>query len=104
MSWMPKSSYESRASLLAGLAIRSVLIDCPLGAYRVEVRRCGGMGDCVSTCPVNVFERGRDGQCEVVNDSLCFGCMACVAQCLDRGVAVIPRKVEEHVTLEELLR
>lgn len=90
--------------MLLGLTARSSLIECPLGAFEVLVTTCRGEGDCVAACPVNVFERGTDGKCTVVNDLLCFGCMTCVAQCLDGGVRVSPAETQRFLTVEELLR
>jgi coenzyme F420-reducing hydrogenase gamma subunit len=53
---------------------------------------------------VNVFEKDPAGRCIVVNDELCFGCMACVAQCAENGVSVVPREARRYPTAEELLR
>lgn len=91
-------------SLLLGVSARATLTDCPLDAFEVVVTRCNAEGDCVSTCPVKVFERGTDGRCTVVNDFLCFGCMACVAQCVERGVRISERAIPRYAEFEELLR
>ena len=53
---------------------------------------------------VEVFDTDSNGKCVVTNQELCFGCMACVAQCLDHGVMVSPRDIGEHLTVDELLR
>lgn len=90
--------------MLQGLSARSGLTDCPLDAFRVVVTRCSGEGDCVGVCPARVFERGMDGRCTVVNDFFCFGCMACVAQCLDGGVQVTERASPRYTELQDLLK
>lgn len=91
-------------SLLLGISARASLTDCPLDAFEVVVTRCGGEGDCVASCPTRVFEKGMDGRCTVVNDFLCFGCMTCVAQCLEGGVRVFDRGTPRYEGIEEILR
>jgi NAD-dependent dihydropyrimidine dehydrogenase PreA subunit len=91
-------------NILNGIGRRCNITDCPLGAFKVEVNFCSGRGECADVCVVNVFERNERGECTVVNDALCFGCMACVAQCQENGVAVVPTKPEQYLTLEEVLR
>ena len=93
-----------RQSLLSGLTSRAALVECPIDAFQVTVSECSGGGDCTDTCPVDVFERASDGRCTVVNDFLCWGCMACVAQCLDGGVSVAPRKEPRYSSVDDLLR
>jgi NAD-dependent dihydropyrimidine dehydrogenase PreA subunit len=93
-----------RSSLLSGLAARSQLIDCPLWAYQVKVTRCSGVGECAAVCMVNVFRTDPAGRCVVANEALCFGCMACVSQCAENGVSVVPREARRYPTVEELLR
>lgn len=90
---------------LRGLAIRSQLTDCPLGAFKVIVKTCEGRGDCAAVCMVDVFETNSRGQCIVTNEELCFGCTASLAQCLDHGVEIIPKELEQgdQITIEELL-
>ncbi len=91
-------------SFLEGLAARSQLINCPLWAYNVSVTRCNGAGECAAVCMAGVFGRDAEGRCTVVNEALCFGCMACVAQCAENGVSVRPREARRYPTVEELLR
>ncbi len=98
------ASNKNYTQLLEGLTTRSDLTDCPLGAFQVEVRNCNGNGDCASVCLVKVFETGSGGRCIVANEDLCFGCMACVAQCLDHGVVISTKDSRERLTVEELLR
>jgi NAD-dependent dihydropyrimidine dehydrogenase PreA subunit len=43
-------------------------------------------------------------QTPVLNEELCLGCMACMAQCAEREVAVEPRAARRHPTFEDLLR
>ena len=99
-------SWESprRPSLVEGLALRSQLIECPLHAYSVRVTRCSGVGECAAVCPVGVFGTDSGGRCTVYQEELCFGCMACVAQCAEQGVTVEPREARRYPTVEELLR
>lgn len=91
-------------SLLKGLGIRSTISDCPLNAFKVIVTKCSGEGECAAVCVVKVFKTGSKGECVVTNGALCMGCMACVAQCMDNGVTVIPNEPEEYVSMEELLK
>ncbi len=97
-------SMERQGSLLEGLAARSQITDCPLRAFEVRVTRCSGVGECASVCMVNVFATDASGRCTVVNEELCFGCMACVAQCADAGVSVWARDARRYPTVEDLLR
>jgi MinD superfamily P-loop ATPase len=91
-------------SILNGLGLRSQIIDCPLHAYTVKVSACSGAGECAAVCPVNVFGTDALGRCMVFNEELCFGCMACVAQCAEKGVSVVSREARRYPTAEELLR
>ena len=91
-------------SVLRGLALRSQIIECPLHAYTVKVSRCSGAGECAAVCPVGVFGTDALGRCTVFNEELCFGCMACVAQCADGGVAVAPREARKYPSADDLLR
>ncbi len=93
-----------RPSLIEGLALRSQLIECPLHAYSVRVTKCSGVGECAAVCPVGVFGTDAGGRCTVYQEELCFGCMACVAQCAEKGVTVVPREARRYPTVEELLR
>ncbi len=93
-----------RPTILEGLAVRAQLVDCPLSAYSVKVQRCSGIGECAAVCPVGVFGTDSGGRCTVYNQELCFGCMACVAQCAEKGVTVEPRELRRYPTAEDLLR
>lgn len=95
---------EQVSMFLSGLAVRSQIIDLPLGVFSVNVTKCSGAGECAAVCMVKVFTTDSAGRCTVVNDELCFGCMACVAQCLDKGVTVEPREARRYPTAEDLLR
>ena len=92
------------AGFLEGLAVRSLMTDCPLWGYTVRVTKCTGGGECKSVCAVGVFGRDGEGRCVVRNEELCFGCMACVAQCADGGVSVEPREARNYPTADDLLR
>ncbi len=98
------SKRDRGTSMLAGLAIRSQMVDCPLWAYSVNVTKCSGVGECAAVCAVGVFGTDSSGRCTVVNEELCFGCMACVAQCAENGVSVEPRESRHYPTVEDLLR
>ena len=90
--------------MISGLALRSQIIDCPLHAYTVRVSKCSGIGECAAVCPVGVFGTDVGGRCTVYNEELCFGCMACVAQCAEKGVTVEPRDARRYPTVEDLFR
>lgn len=91
-------------TLLEGLSIRSQLIQCPLHCFTVAVSKCGGEGECAAICPVGVFGVDGGGRCTVVNEALCFGCLACVAQCAENGVRVEERLARRHPGVADLLR
>lgn len=91
-------------TLLEGLAARSQMIECPLHSYTVYVAKCSGVGECAAVCPVGVFGTDSRGRCTVYNEELCFGCMACVAQCAEGGVAVASREARRYPAIEDLLR
>jgi NAD-dependent dihydropyrimidine dehydrogenase PreA subunit len=91
-------------SILKGLALRSQIIECPLHAYTVKVSKCSGEGECAAICPVGVFGTDSGGRCVVINEALCFGCMACVAQCAEQGVTVGPREARRYPSIDDLLR
>lgn len=91
-------------SLLTGLGLRDTLTDCPFNAFKVIVTKCSGEGECAAICAVGVFTTSPRGECVVTNGELCFGCMACVAQCMENGVTVVPNEPEEYRSLKEILR
>jgi NAD-dependent dihydropyrimidine dehydrogenase PreA subunit len=53
---------------------------------------------------VGVFGTDSRGRCTVVNEELCFGCMACAAQCPENGVHVEQREARRYPSVEDLLR
>lgn len=91
-------------SLLKGIGARAGLTDCPLNAFKVIVTKCSGEGECAAICMVSVFQTGAKGECIVTNGALCMGCMACVAQCTENGVMVIPNDPKEYLSTSELLK
>ncbi len=101
---MPNWQNPRTPTLLQGLALRSQIIECPLHAFTVRVTKCSGIGECAAVCPVGVFGTDAGGRCTVYNEELCFGCMACVAQCADKGVAVEAREARGYPTVDDLLR
>ena len=100
----PSWTNPKNPSVFEGLAARSQMVVCPLGAFSVRVTRCSGVGECALVCPVGVFGTDSDGRCTVFNQELCFGCMACVAQCAEKGVEVEQRSSRRYPTVEEILR
>jgi MinD superfamily P-loop ATPase len=91
-------------TILEGLSLRSQIIVCPLHAYSVKVSTCSGAGECAAVCPVGVFGTDAAGRCVVFNEALCFGCMACVAQCAEKGVTVDQREARTYPSIDDLLR
>lgn len=57
--------------------------------YQVTVDhdKCDGKGECVDTCPTNVFEI-KDGKAEPVNMDECLGCESCVEVCPTGAITV----------------
>ncbi len=53
----------------------------------VDKEKCDGKGECVDTCPTNVFEV-KDGKAEVVNMDECLGCESCVSVCPHSAITV----------------
>lgn len=101
---MPRWRDPRSPTLFEGLALRSQIIECPLRSYSVKVSKCSGVGECAAVCPVGVFGMDSGGRCTVLNEVLCFGCMACVAQCAERGVTVTPRDARRYPSAEDILR
>lgn len=92
------------AGLLKSLSVRSTLTDCPLNAFKLIVTKCSGEGECADICVVHVFRKGPQGECVVTNGALCIGCMACIAQCMENGVTVIPNEPEDYLSIYDLLK
>jgi len=47
----------------------------------IDTEPCGGCGECVSTCPGQMFEL-VDGKAQVRDDAEeCLGCQSCVIVC-----------------------
>ena len=101
---MPSWRDPRSPTLLEGLGLRSQAIECPLHAYTVKVSKCNGVGECAAVCPVGVFGTDPGGRCTVLNEELCFGCMACVAQCAENGVTVAPRDARRYPSVQDILR
>jgi NAD-dependent dihydropyrimidine dehydrogenase PreA subunit len=59
-------------------------------------------GECAAIRMVEVFETGPKGECVVPNGTLCMDCVACVTQCTEKAVMVIPNDPKEHLNVHEL--
>jgi len=46
----------------------------------VDYEKCTGAGECVTVCPVDIFEL-KDGKAFCKNVSDCIECCACVTAC-----------------------
>lgn len=53
----------------------------------VDVAKCDGKGECVETCPVNVFAL-QNGKSVVVAGDECVACMSCVEVCPHQAITV----------------
>jgi len=47
---------------------------------QVDTEKCTGCGECVDSCPGEVYEL-IDGKAVVVNEDECHGCHTCEAMC-----------------------
>ncbi len=83
-------SLDKSMLIADGLAKRGQITDCPMGAFKVNITKCNGENECAKVCLVNAISTGQDGKCFVVDDELCFGCTACMAQCQENGITVSP--------------
>jgi len=61
-------------------------------AYVVEINenKCTGCGECVSACPVEVFEI-QDEKSVPVNEGACVGCETCIEVCEEEAITVVER-------------
>jgi NAD-dependent dihydropyrimidine dehydrogenase PreA subunit len=57
--------------------------------YKVEVdkEKCTGCEDCISICPVDVFEM-EDEKSVPVNEEECIGCESCVEACEQEAITI----------------
>ncbi|MEN2974341.1 MAG: 4Fe-4S binding protein [Candidatus Caldarchaeales archaeon] len=53
----------------------------------VDKGKCTGDSECVTICPVSVFEL-QNGKAEPVNQNLCIGCRSCEAVCPTGAITV----------------
>jgi len=53
----------------------------------VDESKCDGCGECVETCPVDIFTI-VDGKSVVEDSSECLGCESCVAVCPQEAITV----------------
>jgi NAD-dependent dihydropyrimidine dehydrogenase PreA subunit len=57
--------------------------------YKVEVdkEKCTGCEDCISICPVDVFEMENEKSVPV-NEEECIGCESCVEACEQEAITI----------------
>ena len=46
----------------------------------IDYDKCTGIGECVTVCPVDIFEI-VDGKAFIKNPGECIECCACVSEC-----------------------
>ena len=51
----------------------------------IDLDKCAGAGECVTACPVDIFEV-IDGKAECKNLSDCIECCACVTACPNNAI------------------
>ena len=54
---------------------------------KVDTEKCNGCGECVDSCPGEVYEL-QDGKAVVVREDECHGCHTCEAMC-DEDACII---------------
>lgn len=59
-------------------------------AYRVTVdeEKCTGCGECVDTCPVEVYSLNENGKSSPEKMDDCLGCESCVEVCPNEAITV----------------
>lgn len=58
-------------------------------AVKIDEDKCTGDGECVSICPMLVFEFDKEKKkVKVVRGEECQGCMSCVAVCPNNAITV----------------
>ncbi|MEE8300209.1 MAG: 4Fe-4S dicluster domain-containing protein [Desulfatiglandales bacterium] len=57
--------------------------------YKVEVDggKCTGCEECITICPVDVFEM-KDEKSVPVNEEECIGCESCVEACEQEAITI----------------
>ncbi len=57
--------------------------------YKVEIdnEKCTGCEECISICPVDVFEM-KDEKSVPVNEDECIGCESCVEACEQEAITI----------------
>jgi NAD-dependent dihydropyrimidine dehydrogenase PreA subunit len=57
-------------------------------SINVNAETCEGCGDCVGTCPVDMFEVKENKAVVIGNQEDCVGCESCVSVCPSSSVTV----------------
>lgn len=53
----------------------------------IDKEKCTGCGECVDTCPADVFEM-KEGKATVKNEEACIACRACESVCPVEAIKV----------------
>ncbi|HNQ62931.1 MAG TPA: 4Fe-4S binding protein [Syntrophorhabdaceae bacterium] len=51
----------------------------------IKVQRCDGCGECIDTCPYDVFSLEK-GKIIVMNPEDCIECLSCIEQCAEKAI------------------
>ncbi len=57
----------------------------------VDNAKCKGVdecGECIDICPMDVFDKGKDGKCDPVSADACEGCESCVETCEEEAITL----------------
>ncbi len=65
--------------------------------------RCDSCGNCVSTCPTNVFDVGADGKPVIARQDECQSCFLCELYCHEDALYVAPEQYHVELDREAVL-